>query len=118
MSGTFGRHPLPSENMPEMCAALSTDDLYASAIRIGNFSDSTFDGLIKTRPARAGVKFGIRGEERSIAPAARVHPFPFVIQKFSRKRSFGSFVEDDVLLFIGQWVVWHGVSFLNVSVTM
>ena len=99
MAGIFLGHPFTSKDMTEVPSAMGTDDLGASAVGVGNFSDSAGQRRIETRPAAPGVKFGLRGEELGAALSAGVAPLFVMIKIHSGKGRLGSLMEDDTGFF-------------------
>ena len=89
------------KDVSEMRVATSTEDLGAiHTVRIVFFkTHGARHGIIKTRPACAGIKFGGRAKERIAARNAVKRTPPLFLQKFPGKRRLGSlFPQDCVLL--------------------
>jgi hypothetical protein len=56
------------------------------------------EGLKETRPARAGIEFGVGGEQREVATDTRVNAGFFVVVKSATERRLGPFSARDLIL--------------------
>ncbi len=103
----FGREHLTREDMPEMSAAVCTDDFGPDTVRIRDPFHGAGNLIIKTRPSAIGFKLVLGSVKRSIASLAGLYAFLFGIDILAGERHFCTFVQDHAFLFGRQFIVGH-----------
>ncbi len=95
MPRIFWSHFFTDENMTQMRAASVAGNFSTQTIGIIGSFDSAGYFLVKTRPAAARMKFGIRIVEWCFASAAEVCAFDKKIIVFTGKWRFSALTYDD-----------------------
>ena len=108
MSCIFTGKPLSQENMPQMTAAVRTENFRAPSVRILLAEDCSFNFIIKTGPAAVTVEFVLGSVQRGIAAPADIDPGLLVIHIFTGPWFFRSFMDQYILLKISKFIILHG----------
>ena len=99
------RESLTLENVPQVPAAIPTENFDSVAIGIRLAANGTRNLVVKTRPTALAVELVVGVIQRSIALAADIGSRLLVVGVFANKGSFRSLLQDDILLLGRQFVV-------------
>ena len=94
--------------MPQMTAAVRTENFRAPSVRILLAEDCSFNFFIKTGPAAVTVEFVLGSVQRGIAAPADIDPRFLVIHIFTGPWLFRSFMDQYILLKISKFIILHG----------
>jgi len=106
MACVFRREPFADEDMTQVAAAISAQNLRPPSVSIRNVFHSTLDFVIETRPPAMRFKLVFRPVKWSIAAFAQVGAVFLIVQQRTGKRPFRTFMEDDVFLLRGQFIIF------------
>ena len=101
------RVALAEENVAEVAMAVPAEDLGAPAVGICLAPHGAADLVVETGPTAPGVELVGRTVEGRVAPLTEVGTGQRVVLEFAGERALGAFLQDDVLLRGGQFVVLH-----------